>query len=215
MEGQRYTLICAVRGDQFLAPTNRIFRWDKGSIIGVHNMAIYTFNELRPDDAGDYGCTASFDSLSLTETQTVMGNMTVIIVGLVLNLQVTTRTATNLTITWTVSGSIDRFEVTYNYTVNRCSAPPGAPRTDTISDGSTSRAYTLVDLNEDSNYIIVVQAINTAGSTNATMMANTSTSGWCVLNGKKTACWGPKMTPKNGKVAHLFCDAIPPLHIRF
>ena len=176
IEGQRYTLICAVSGDELLAPTNRRFQWDKGSNIGVHNMAMYTFDELRPDDAGDYSCTASFDSLSLSGTQTVMGNMTVIVVGLVLNLQVTTHTATTLIITWTVSGSIDRYEVTYNYTVNRCSAPQGAPRTSTIFDGSM-KSYTLVDLNEDSNYIITVRAINTAGSTNATLMANTSTSG--------------------------------------
>ena len=92
--------------------------------------------------------------------------------GPVSNLQVTTPTATTLTITWTVSGSIDRFEVAYNYTVNRCSAPQGAPRTDTISDGSM-RSHTLRGLNEDSNYTITVRAINTAGSTMATITADT------------------------------------------
>ena len=154
-------------------------QWDKGNTIGVHSMAIYTFNELHPDDAGDYNCTVSFDSPSLTGTQTVVRTMTVIVIGLVLNLQVTTPTATTLTITWTVSGSIDEFEVTYSYTVNKCSALPAGPRTDTIFDGST-RAYTLRDLNEDSSYTITVRAINTAGSTNATMMANTSTSGMLI-----------------------------------
>ena len=92
------------------------------------------------------------------------------------NLQVTTPTATTLTITWTVSGFIDRFEVTYSYTVNRCSAPQGAPRTDTISDGSM-RSHTLRDLNEDSSYTITVRAINDEGSTMATITVDTLTAG--------------------------------------
>ena len=92
------------------------------------------------------------------------------------DLQVTTPTATTLPITWTVSGTIDQFEVTYSYTVNRCSAPPGEPMTDTVSDGSM-RAHTLSGLNEDSNYTITVRAINTAGSTTATISANTLTAG--------------------------------------
>ena len=92
--------------------------------------------------------------------------------GPVNNLQVASHTATSLRITWAVSGTIDRFEVTYNYTVKRCSAPQGAPRTDTISDG-TKRSYTLRDLNEDSRYTITVRAINIAG----TRMVTTSTAG--------------------------------------
>ena len=87
-----------------------------------------------------------------------------------------TLSTTTLTITWTVSGFIDRFEVTYSYTVNRCSAPQGAPRTDTISDGSM-RSHTLRDLNEDSSYTIIVRAINTVGSTMTTIIANTLTTG--------------------------------------
>ena len=96
--------------------------------------------------------------------------------GQVSNLQVTMPAATTLTITWTVSGSIDRFEVTYSYTVNRCSAPQGVPRTDAISDGSM-RSHTLRDLNEDSSYTITVRAINTAGSTMAMTTGSTSTAG--------------------------------------
>ena len=91
--------------------------------------------------------------------------------GPVNNLQMTTPTATTLTITWTVSGSIDQFEVTYSLTVN-----VSAPRTDTISDGSM-RSYTLINLNENSNYTITVIAINTAGSTMATITADTPPSG--------------------------------------
>ena len=94
----------------------------------------------------------------------------------VTNLQVTTPTATTLPITWMAFGTINRFEVTYNYTVNRCSASPGGPITDTISNGSV-RAHTLSGLNEDSSYTITVRAINTAGSTMATISANTLTAG--------------------------------------
>ena len=175
MEGQRYTLSCAVSGDELLAPTNRRFQWDKDSSTGIHNEAILTFNPIRPDDAGDYRCTASFDTHFLTGTQTLTETVRVAVLGLLRNLRVTTPTATSLTITWTVSGSIDQFEVTYTYIVNRCSTP-GASRTDTISDGSM-RSYTLRGLNEDSNYTITVRAINAAESTMATVTANTLTSG--------------------------------------
>ena len=88
----------------------------------------------------------------------------------------TGRTENTLAISWMTSGFIDRFEVAYNYTVNRCSAPQGAPRTDTISDDSM-RSYTLRGLNEDSSYTITLRAINTAGSTMAMITADTSTSG--------------------------------------
>ena len=98
--------------------------------------------------------------------------------GPVTGLQVTTRTEFTLHITWTVSADIhiDRFEVTYSYTVNRCSSPPGAQPTDTITAGST-RSHTLTGLNEDSNYSITVRAINNEGSTMATVSADTMTSG--------------------------------------
>ena len=103
--------------------------------------------------------------------------------GPVTGLQVTTRTDTTLHITWTVSADIhiDRFEVTYSYTVNRCSAQPGAQRTDNITAGST-RSHTLTGLNEDSSYSITVRAINNEGSTMSTVYisANTLTSGMCV-----------------------------------
>ena len=91
------------------------------------------------------------------------------------NLLVTTPTATTLTVTWTVTGFIDQFEVAYSYTVNRCSAT-GGPFTVTIPDGSM-RSHTLRDLNEDSRYTITVRAINTAGSTMAKVAADTMSSG--------------------------------------
>ena len=179
VEGQRYTLTCAVSGDGLLAPTNRIFRWDKGSRTGIHNGATLTFDQLHPDDAGVYMCTASFDTRFLTGTQRVTDTVRVAVLGLVRNLRVTTPTATSLTITWTVSG-VDRFEVSYSYIVKRCSTQ-GASRRDIISVGSV-RSYTLRNLNEDSNYTITVRAINAAESTMAAVTANTSTSGMLCTN---------------------------------
>jgi hypothetical protein len=119
-------------------------------------------------------CTSSFLSPYVTEYLVVMNRVTVILVS---NLQVTTATATTLNITWTVSaGAVDHLEVTYSYVVNRCSAPHGAPHTDTISDGSVN-SHTLTGLQEDSNYTITVRAIKTVGSAMATVVANTSASG--------------------------------------
>ena len=62
--------------------------------------------------------------------------------------------------------------VTYSYTVRRCSAPPGASRTDSISDGR--RSHTLSGLNEDSDYTITVRAMNDVGSSMATTTTGTT-----------------------------------------
>ena len=98
--------------------------------------------------------------------------------GPINGLRVTVHTATSITITWTQITNIfiDRFEVTYSYTVWRCSASPSASHTDSISDG-TMRSHTLSGLNEDSDYTITVRAINDAGSSMATTTATTDTSG--------------------------------------
>ena len=97
--------------------------------------------------------------------------------GPVSQIRITDTTDTTIALTWMVSGDIliDRFEVTYNYTVNRCTAPQSANVTDTISDG-TARRHTLESLNEDSTYRITVTAINDQGSTMSTTTACTDTS---------------------------------------
>ena len=86
-------------------------------------------------------------------------------------------TATSITITWTVSSTtvipITGFEVTYSYTVRRCSAPAGASRTDSISDGRR-RSHTLRGLNQDSDYTITVRVINDVGSSMATTTRGTT-----------------------------------------
>jgi hypothetical protein len=74
-----------------------------------------------------------------------------------------------------VSGLPDQYyEVTYSYTVKGC-LDVGGPLTVNIPDALSS--YTLSDLNEDSLYTITVRAINTSGSTMATVMGDTMTAG--------------------------------------
>ena len=91
------------------------------------------------------------------------------------SVEVNNSTATTLTIAWAVSGSIDRFKITYNYTVNGCSET-GGPEAVNISNG-TMRSHTLTNLNEDSRYTITVVAINALGSTMSYIDASTLTSG--------------------------------------
>ena len=85
-----------------------------------------------------------------------------------MNLQVTTHTATALTFTWMASEDIDQFEITYNYTIKRCSEQGSTMRE--IVSGS-SRSHTLRNLSEDSSYIITVRP------TMDTITADTSASG--------------------------------------
>ncbi len=92
------------------------------------------------------------------------------------DLNVTMVTATAITITWTQSSDIfiDRYEVSYMYTIRRCSASPGQGM-NTLS--GSARSYNLMSLNEDSTYTITVTAINDEGSGSNTITPNTSTSG--------------------------------------
>ncbi len=92
------------------------------------------------------------------------------------NLTVTMVTATSITITWTQSSDIfiDRYEVSYMYTIRRCSASPGQGM-NTLS--GSARSYNLMSLNEDSTYTINVTAINDEGSRSSTITADTSTLG--------------------------------------
>ena len=97
-------------------------------------------------------------------------------IGPVLNLREAGVTATSLTISWTlVTGDIDTLEVDYSYTVKRCSEQ-GPTMMEAISSSLTT-SHTLRNLNEDSSYTITVRAINTAGSTMATITADTLTAG--------------------------------------
>ncbi len=102
--------------------------------------------------------------------------MTAVMPGTPSDLTVTMATATSITITWTQSSDIfiDRYEVSYMYTIRRCSASPGQDM-NTLS--GSARSYNLMSLNEDSTYTINVTAINDEGSMSSTITADTSTSG--------------------------------------
>ncbi len=91
-------------------------------------------------------------------------------------LTVTMVTATSITITWTQSSDIfiDRYEVSYMYTIRRCLASQGQGM-NTLS--SSVRSYNPMSLNEDSTYSINVTAINDKGSRSSMITDNTSTSG--------------------------------------
>ncbi len=89
---------------------------------------------------------------------------------------VTMVTATSITVTWTQSSDIfiDRYEVSYMYTIRRCSASPGQGL-NTLS--GSARSYNLMSLNDDTTYTITVTAINDEGSRSSTLTAITSSSG--------------------------------------
>ena len=95
--------------------------------------------------------------------------------GPISNLQVIASTANTLNLTWEMSGYIDQIEFELSYTIKMC-LKTGGPLNITISDGSM-RSHTLGDLNEDSNYTIIVRAVNTEGSTVAMTKAATLMSG--------------------------------------
>ncbi len=92
------------------------------------------------------------------------------------DLNITMVTATSINITWTQSSDIfiDRYEVSYMYTIRRCSTSPERGM-NTLS--GSARSYNLMSLNEDSNYTITVTAINDEGSKSSTITADTFTSG--------------------------------------
>ena len=97
--------------------------------------------------------------------------------GNIVNIVAHSLTATTISLTWDVTGDIfiERFEVSYSYTVNTCIAPAGSGMV-TISDG-TRRSHTLSGLNEDSQYTITVTGINSEGRTsNTARRITTSTS---------------------------------------
>ncbi len=93
------------------------------------------------------------------------------------NLTVAMVTATSIIITWTQSSDIfiDRYKISYMYTIRKCLASPEQGM-NTLLSGS-ARSYNLMSLNEDSTYTITVIAINDEGSRSSTITANTSTSG--------------------------------------
>lgn len=93
-------------------------------------------------------------------------------------LNATASTATTISIAWIVNEdiTIDRFEVTYHYSIKQCSAPYDTYNKINITNG-TVVTHTLENLNEDSVYTITVTAIyNDSSTTMGTITAETGTS---------------------------------------
>ena len=73
----------------------------------------------------------------------------------------TTSGPTTIAISWTQSVTVDRYAVSYIYTIRRC----GSGRvtgSEEISDGN-ARSFTLTNLEEDSDYTITLLVITTDG----------------------------------------------------
>ena len=83
-EGSNYTLTCTVNGAESLAATNRTIQWER--VDSMYDMLqnptpndTLTFKPLSRDDAGEYRCTASFDSPYLIGAHHMMQSFNVLI----------------------------------------------------------------------------------------------------------------------------------------
>ena len=96
------------------------------------------------------------------------------------NLRVIRVTSTALTISWQRFDTTHHLEIIYGYVVKRCSAPIGLPRKEVTRNTATSR--TLTGLPEDSSYTIIVQVVNSTGSSTVdTLTVETLTAGELIL----------------------------------
>ncbi len=127
-----------------------MYRWNRNEDSStLFSSPTLNFIPLTRSDDGTYTCTVTITSPLLNNTRTPLINrmLTVTrklyVVYLILNdinilmtgvmpdtpsaIAVTMVTATSMTITWTQSSDIfiDRYEVSYMYTIRRCSAIPG------------------------------------------------------------------------------------------
>ena len=67
-----------------------------------------------------------------------------------------TATSTTIGLSWTQSATVDRYTVSYTYTIRRCGSGPVSGSVE-ISDGN-ARSFTLTGLEEDSDYTITLIA---------------------------------------------------------
>ena len=90
--------------------------------------------------------------------------------------------STSISLSWTQSGSsVDRYTVSYNYTIRGCGSGPVSGSVNII-DGN-ARSLTLTGLEEDSDYTITLTAHrgNRQVYSN-TIFTNTNRAGTCIIN---------------------------------
>ena len=86
--------------------------------------------------------------------------------------------STTITLSWTLSVTVDSYRVSYTYTIRRCGSGP-VLGSEEISDGN-ARRFTLTDVEEDSVYAITLTAISANGQLQITsnqISATTDTAG--------------------------------------
>ena len=93
--------------------------------------------------------------------------------------------ATSITLTWEQplgAGAVTRYRIVYSYTVNECTGEdnrPFPPVTVVLNNG-TLRTYTIMNsstspVEEDSNYMITVTAVNSVTESNPSNTGFTTT----------------------------------------
>ena len=65
---------------------------------------------------------------------------------------------TTIAISWTQSAIVDRYTISYNYTIRRCGSGPVSGNESTVN--GYARSFNLTDLEEDSDYTITLTAIS-------------------------------------------------------
>ena len=84
-----------------------------------------------------------------------------------------TATSSTIALSWTQSGSsVDSYTVSYTYTIRRCGSGT-VSESQEISDDN-ARSFTLLDLEEDSDYTITLTAISTAGQLTSNQITSTT-----------------------------------------
>ena len=78
-EGQRYSLTCAVGGDESLM-CRRSFHWDRvGGSMGISQAPTLRFNPLQRNNTAEYRCTVIITSPYLIGTRTVISRANLIV----------------------------------------------------------------------------------------------------------------------------------------
>ena len=71
---------------------------------------------------------------------------------------------------------VDSYTISYSFTITGCSGLVGAVGGDTVTGiGSSNRTHSLINLQENTEYIISISAVNGAGTSAMSPMTTTNT----------------------------------------